>query len=81
MDTLPTTQGKTVHDAWDCRGCPAERSKTGGWTAASMILGPPKQYCYRFFNMSNYLLITPPFLLLYTHIYVVVSESFSGLSH
>ncbi|GAU20735.1 hypothetical protein TSUD_231490 [Trifolium subterraneum] len=39
MDTLPTTQFKTVTDAFDYKGFPAERSKTGGWTSASMILG------------------------------------------
>jgi len=39
MDTLPTTQDKIVPDAYDCKGFPAERSKTGGWTSASMILG------------------------------------------
>jgi hypothetical protein len=39
MDTLPTTQLKTVTDAFDYKGFPAERSKTGGWTSASMILG------------------------------------------
>ncbi|KAE8727771.1 Protein NRT1/ PTR FAMILY 6.3 [Hibiscus syriacus] len=36
--TLPITQEKTLHDAWDYKGRPAERSKTGGWTSA-MILG------------------------------------------
>ncbi|PNX86679.1 nitrate transporter, partial [Trifolium pratense] len=39
MDTLPTTQLKTVTDAFDYKGFPAEKSKTGGWTSASMILG------------------------------------------
>ncbi|CAL5187625.1 unnamed protein product [Lathyrus oleraceus] len=39
MDTLPTTQEKTVSHAFDYNGFPAERSKTGGWTSASMILG------------------------------------------
>jgi len=39
MGTLPTTQEKIVPDAYDCKGFPAERSKTGGWTSASMILG------------------------------------------
>lgn len=41
MDSLPTTtqQEKIVPDAYDCKGFPAERSKTGGWTSASMILG------------------------------------------
>ncbi|KAM1145883.1 hypothetical protein ACFX13_038596 [Malus domestica] len=38
--TLPDTQGKiTLPDAWVYKGCPTERSKTGGWTAAAMILG------------------------------------------
>ncbi|KAJ1416015.1 Proton-dependent oligopeptide transporter family [Sesbania bispinosa] len=36
---LPTTQGKTVPDASDYKGRPADRSKTGGWIAAAMILG------------------------------------------
>ena len=39
MSDLPQTQGKTLPDAWDYKGRPAERSKTGGWTAAAMILG------------------------------------------
>ncbi|KAH1075027.1 hypothetical protein J1N35_027355 [Gossypium stocksii] len=37
--SLPVTQGKTLPDAWDYRGKPAERSKSGGWTSAAMILG------------------------------------------
>ncbi|GMJ00389.1 CHLORINA 1, ARABIDOPSIS THALIANA NITRATE TRANSPORTER 1, nitrate transporter 1.1 [Hibiscus trionum] len=37
--SLPITQGKTLPDAWDYRGKPAERSKSGGWTSAAMILG------------------------------------------
>ncbi|OAY56720.2 protein NRT1/ PTR FAMILY 6.3 [Manihot esculenta] len=36
---LPQTLGKTLPDAWDYKGRPAERSKTGGWTSAAMILG------------------------------------------
>ncbi|OWM88385.1 protein NRT1/ PTR FAMILY 6.3-like [Punica granatum] len=36
---LPETQGKTLSDAWDYKGRPADRSKTGGWTSAAMILG------------------------------------------
>ncbi|EEF32592.1 protein NRT1/ PTR FAMILY 6.3 [Ricinus communis] len=36
---LPQTQGKTLPDAWDYKGRPAERSKTGGWTSSAMILG------------------------------------------
>lgn len=39
---LPQTQGKTLPDAWDYKGCPADRSKTGGWIAAAMILGTPQ---------------------------------------
>ncbi|CAJ2650504.1 unnamed protein product [Trifolium pratense] len=39
MSTLPTTQGKTVPDASDYKGRPADRSTTGGWTASAMILG------------------------------------------
>jgi len=39
MKTLPQTPGKTIPDACDYKGHPAERSKTGGWTAAAMILG------------------------------------------
>lgn len=39
---LPQIQSKTLPDAWDYKGCPAERSKTGGWVAAAMILGPPQ---------------------------------------
>nr|WNH14547.1 NRT1 [Betula platyphylla] len=37
--TTPEKQGKTLPDAWDYKGRPAERSETGGWTAAAMILG------------------------------------------
>ncbi|KHG28852.1 Uncharacterized protein F383_16009 [Gossypium arboreum] len=37
--TLPTTQGQTVPDAWDYKGHPVDRSKSGGWTSAAMILG------------------------------------------
>ncbi|XP_040989222.1 protein NRT1/ PTR FAMILY 6.3-like isoform X1 [Juglans microcarpa x Juglans regia] len=36
---LPQTQGKILPDAWDYKGRPVERSKTGGWIAAAMILG------------------------------------------
>ncbi|XVF52646.1 hypothetical protein PTKIN_Ptkin05aG0035200 [Pterospermum kingtungense] len=39
MSTLPVTQAKTLPDAWDFKGRPAERSKSGGWTSAAMILG------------------------------------------
>ncbi|KAF5478469.1 hypothetical protein F2P56_005027 [Juglans regia] len=35
----PQTQRETLPDAWDYNGRPAERSKTGGWMAAAMILG------------------------------------------
>lgn len=38
-DSLPQTQGKTLSDAWDYKGRPAERFKTGGWASAAMILG------------------------------------------
>ncbi|KAJ6347608.1 hypothetical protein OIU76_004149 [Salix suchowensis] len=37
--SLPETQGKTLPDAWDYKGRPAERSRTGGWISAAMILG------------------------------------------
>ena len=37
--SLPVTQGKILPDAWDFKGIPAERSKSGGWTSAAMILG------------------------------------------
>ncbi|XP_077235453.1 nitrate transporter 1.1 [Tasmannia lanceolata] len=37
---LPQTNEEiTLSDAWDYEGRPAERSKTGGWTSAAMILG------------------------------------------
>lgn len=39
MNTVPQTPDKTIPDACDYKGHPAERSKTGGWTAAAMILG------------------------------------------
>ena len=38
--SLPQTQGDTILDAWDYKGRPAERSRTGGWMSAAMILGP-----------------------------------------
>eukprot|EP00262_Sarcandra_glabra_P003111 TRINITY_DN135_c0_g1_i1.p1 TRINITY_DN135_c0_g1~~TRINITY_DN135_c0_g1_i1.p1 ORF type:complete len:594 (-),score=37.98 TRINITY_DN135_c0_g1_i1:288-2048(-) len=34
-----TNDGKLLTDAWDYKGRPFERSKTGGWTSAAMILG------------------------------------------
>ncbi|XP_030469365.1 protein NRT1/ PTR FAMILY 6.3 [Syzygium oleosum] len=37
--SLPETQGKTLPDAWDYKGRTADRSRTGGWTSAAMILG------------------------------------------
>ncbi|KAK9276161.1 hypothetical protein L1049_005692 [Liquidambar formosana] len=36
---LPQTKDETLSDAWDYKGRPAERSLTGGWTSAAMILG------------------------------------------
>ncbi|KAG1354472.1 protein NRT1/ PTR FAMILY 6.3 [Cocos nucifera] len=41
MAGLPATnaEGETLSDAWDCKGRPAVRSQTGGWTSAAMILG------------------------------------------
>lgn len=38
---LPLTDdyGKTVADAWDYKGLPANRSKTGGWISSALILG------------------------------------------
>ncbi|KAL6181978.1 hypothetical protein ACLB2K_043401 [Fragaria x ananassa] len=39
MTTLQETEGKTLPDAWDYQGQPADRSTTGGWTSAAMILG------------------------------------------
>lgn len=30
---------KTLRDAWDYKGSPAQRTTTGGWTSAAMILG------------------------------------------
>ncbi|OMO52436.1 Proton-dependent oligopeptide transporter family [Corchorus olitorius] len=39
MASLPITQVKTLPDAWDYKGRPAERSKSGGWLSAAMILG------------------------------------------
>lgn len=32
-------QSLTVADAVDYKGCPANRSKTGGWVPAALILG------------------------------------------
>lgn len=39
MTTLPEIEGKILPDAWDYKGHPADRSTTGGWTSAAMILG------------------------------------------
>ncbi|MED6106874.1 hypothetical protein PIB30_008569 [Stylosanthes scabra] len=39
MSDLPTTVEKTISDATNYKGAPAERSKTGGWSASAMILG------------------------------------------
>ncbi|KAG9452379.1 hypothetical protein H6P81_005283 [Aristolochia fimbriata] len=40
MNTLPEmNEGKILSDAWEYKGRPAVRSRTGGWTAAAMILG------------------------------------------
>ncbi|XP_054808381.1 protein NRT1/ PTR FAMILY 6.3-like [Prosopis cineraria] len=39
MGSLPQTMSDTIPDAWDFKGRPAFRSKTGGWTSAAMILG------------------------------------------
>ncbi|PIA50339.1 hypothetical protein AQUCO_01300823v1 [Aquilegia coerulea] len=39
---LPQTKGTAdniLSDAWDYKGHPAEKSKTGGWTSAARILG------------------------------------------
>ncbi|XP_073047851.1 protein NRT1/ PTR FAMILY 6.3-like [Primulina eburnea] len=38
---LPQTQreAETLPDAWDYKGRPAVKSKSGGWTSAAMILG------------------------------------------
>ncbi|CAA2986164.1 NRT1 PTR FAMILY -like [Olea europaea subsp. europaea] len=39
---LPETQqeaAETVPDAWDYKGRPAQKSSSGGWTSAAMILG------------------------------------------
>ncbi|KAL6986050.1 hypothetical protein U1Q18_019417 [Sarracenia purpurea var. burkii] len=39
---VPSTQGSknlNVLDAWNYKGVPADRSSTGGWTSAAMILG------------------------------------------
>ncbi|KAK8621907.1 hypothetical protein V6N13_097535 [Hibiscus sabdariffa] len=37
--SLPITQEKTLHDAWDYKARPAQRCKSGGWASAAMILG------------------------------------------
>ncbi|KAG2319994.1 hypothetical protein Bca52824_013207 [Brassica carinata] len=36
--SLPETKSQTLLDAWDFKGRPADRSKTGGWASAAMIL-------------------------------------------
>ncbi|CAO2827263.1 unnamed protein product [Amaranthus hypochondriacus] len=58
---LPVTDdfGKTLSDAWDYKGLPANRSKTGGWISSAMILGV--ETCERLitlgiaFNLVTYL--------------------------
>ncbi|KNA18388.1 hypothetical protein SOVF_071260 [Spinacia oleracea] len=51
--------GKTLSDAWDYKGLPANRSKTGGWIPSAMILGV--ETCERLitlgiaFNLVTYL--------------------------
>ncbi|KAJ0959909.1 hypothetical protein J5N97_000324 [Dioscorea zingiberensis] len=39
MTTVLETEGKTLPDAWDYQGQPADRSTTGSWASAAMILG------------------------------------------
>ena len=53
MSTLPTTQGKTIPDATDYKGHPAERSKTGGWTASAMILGLTNLSFYNYMHLKT----------------------------
>lgn len=54
MDSdLPQTLGKTIPDAWDYKDCPAERSKTGGWGSAAMILGPSITHAYHLKAFSS----------------------------
>lgn len=36
---LSNDTNKTLSDAWDFKGRPASRSKTGGWSCAALILG------------------------------------------
>ncbi|KAL0704000.1 hypothetical protein Bca4012_070425 [Brassica carinata] len=36
--SLPETKSQTLLNAWDFQGRPADRSKTGGWASAAMIL-------------------------------------------
>lgn len=42
----------TVADAVDYKGFPADRSKTGGWVPASLVLGLLSLFlnCYQFFT-------------------------------
>ncbi|KAI4371441.1 hypothetical protein MLD38_019676 [Melastoma candidum] len=35
----PEMAPSVLADAWDYKGCPADRSSTGGWSSAAMILG------------------------------------------
>ncbi|KAK4260422.1 hypothetical protein QN277_003539 [Acacia crassicarpa] len=39
MASLPQTMSEIIPDAWDFKGRPALRSKSGGWLSAAMILG------------------------------------------
>ncbi|XP_073134291.1 protein NRT1/ PTR FAMILY 6.3 [Henckelia pumila] len=49
---LPQTQqeAETLPDAWDFKGRPAVRSKSGGWASAAMILGV--EACERFTTLG-----------------------------
>ncbi|KAM7274275.1 hypothetical protein ACFE04_028939 [Oxalis oulophora] len=38
-NTLPETLDNTIPDVWDYKGRPSERTKSGGWGSAAMILG------------------------------------------
>lgn len=55
MAPLPETnggvgggEGETLSDAWDYKGRPAARSRTGGWTCAATILGSVEHLIFQF---------------------------------
>lgn len=64
----PQTQGKTLSDAWDYKGRPTEKSNTGGWGSAAMILGPPFPLAQSKYLQFSYIYTCPSILMSSQHI-------------